>query len=1077
MVNDQMVNIMKRLLFLHIILLFATFAWAQDDALPFECSFEESEDLSRWVLNPLTPNAADQWMIGTAVHSDGRRALYISADGVDPNYNKKPNVVAAYMTFKFPEQDSGTEAHYDISFDWKGRGDSLHSQLYAYFCPEQFLTQANMPFELASIVSETSGVLSNKTYNISAILGPERYLCGSEEWQNVSLPEQIIDADRLSFKWALVFLWVSDNQTDSLTRTSIAIDNIQICSSAFRKPQNLQVTPVCDDSTLLVTWESELAEFEVQYRKTGEANWRRFSGLMDGSDDNFSRDGNNCSFTITRIVEGAYDVRVRGVAEEGLSTNFVYRNLVLVYCPENHCINYIDLYNTNNVTCTYGTNPGANPSASPYDNVGIIDYGPDAIASRHTLHIDPNETDPRTDNKLHTVPNGALASVRLGNWNWGGEAESITYDILVDTTNQGILIVRYAIVFENPPGHDEEGQPRFNLEILDNQGKLIDTDCGKAEFTYNDAEAENSGWITAQEGQVAYKDWTTVGVSLMDYDGQNIKVRFTTMDCGWSGHYAYAYFTVDCANAHIETENCGNDPYITCKAPDGFAYEWRDETGTVPPDGNNQELHVDAGLHTYTCKVSFVEDPDCFFEISTLSAPRFPVPEYTYETIYGECEGRLKFHNTSHVMNKFDGYDKHTTEPCTDYKWVLRRLSNNEETYFYSKNPTYVCPKEGDTIEVTYTCYIGVNNSCDSVRVDTIVLPSMLSEPTEFHYRTCPESPVKFEGQWFDTDTVYVGHFENFAGCDSTSTLYLTVTEKPLDTYIHDSICSDQAVVINGVRYNKPLENYMIPLKTAGGCDSVVYLTLTVNTRIEPVINQFPYACADDGVFYISYDLQAGVYDSLIIRFSTPELRDTVIYDPDVNSVAIPYPATITPGYYTASLYFYQFCCGVRKEERMIEVRYSSAIVEQKWNDVLTMLAPKYNGGYEFTSFQWYKNNMPMEGETHSYIYQPLDTEAEYYVMATRKDGVTVATCPIQPVYHPQQSDYPSIVKVGERVKMYMAHPADIWYYTVSGQLFSTTSLGQGYAMLEVPSQPGVYILKSVNGQGETKSQVMIVQQ
>ena len=47
--------------------------------------------------------------------------------------------------------------------------------------------------------------------------------------------------------------------------------------------------------------------------------------------------------------------------------------------------------------------------------------------------------------------------VRLGNWNWGGEAESITYDILVDTTNQGILIVRYAIVFENPPGHDEEG--------------------------------------------------------------------------------------------------------------------------------------------------------------------------------------------------------------------------------------------------------------------------------------------------------------------------------------------------------------------------------------------------------------------------------------------------------------------------------------------------------------------------------------------------------------------------------------------------------------------------------------------
>ena len=33
-----------------------------------------------------------------------------------------------------------------------------------------------------------------------------------------------------------------------------------------------------------------------------------------------------------------------------------------------------------------------------------------------------------------------------------------------------------------------------------------------------------------------------------------------------------AYFTMDCANAHIETENCGNDAHVTCIAPEGFAY-------------------------------------------------------------------------------------------------------------------------------------------------------------------------------------------------------------------------------------------------------------------------------------------------------------------------------------------------------------------------------------------------------------------------------------------------------------------------------------------------------------------------
>jgi hypothetical protein len=35
----------------------------------------------------------------------------------------------------------------------------------------------------------------------------------------------------------------------------------------------------------------------------------------------------------------------------------------------------------------------------------------------------------------------------------------------------------------------------------------------------------------------------------------------------------------------------------------------------------------------------------------------------------------------------------------------------------------------------------------------------------------------------------------------------------------------------------------------------------------------------------------------------------------------------------------------------------------------------------------------------------------------------------------------------------------------------------EGYNTLEVPSLPGVYVLKSVNRDGETKAQVMIVEQ
>ena len=226
---------------------------------------------------------------------------------------------------------------------------------------------------------------------------------------------------------------------------------------------------------------------------------------------------------------------------------------------------------------------------------------------------------------------------------------------------------------------------------------------------------------------------------------------------------------------------------------------------------------------------------------------------------------------------------------------------------------------------------------------------------------------------------------------------------------------------------------------------------------------------------YIWMDITAGVYDSLVINFNTPQLRDTVIYE-QVTSVAIPYSEDVLPGHYSATLTFHQFCCGIYSETRGFDIRYPSAIVEQKWNDVLTLLSPKYNGGYEFLTFQWYKNGMPILGENHSYLYQPLDFDAEYYVELMRKDSVIMTTCPIQPVYHEQQTAYPTIVQAGQHMPMYMDHPVTIWYYTAAGQLYSTFDLPQGYTSLPTPGQPGVFVIKSVNSEGETKAQVMIVE-
>lgn len=1074
---------MKKLLLTYISLLFSVWALAQASGMPYSCSFEEDENLSNWVLNYNTPDATDKWVVGSATHSEGKRSLYISTDGKNPGYGSHPNVVAAYLPFKFPDY-TALEHSYDISFDWRGMGDSVESKLYVMVCPELLLTYVNKNnyCNLDEIVSSTSGIISPKVITSNGIqqLGDskERFVCGSEKWQNVSL-SNVVGINSNNYTYAIVFIWVNNNSNENIKRSGICIDNLQISSALLKKPRNVEATPQCGDSTMLISWESGLSKFEVQYRPVGSSTWRRADGLEEGI-DGFSRvDGTQCSYVLRHIMEGSYDVRVRGKSKSGLYTNYVYKNNVFVYCPENHCVDYLNLY-ASNVLCTYGYHPNTNQTEhkgeTPYTFEGIIDFGPDSEESRHTIHTNPTETDPRTDDELFTVPPGALASVRLGNWKQTGEAEAITYNFTVDAENQGVLIVRYATVVE-ASGHPREGEPFFRLEVLDENDQLIDESCGHADYAYSDAVASGdmSGWhISKNDPDIAWKEWTTVGVNLMPYAGQDVKVRFTTSDCFDHIHFGYAYFTVDCANAHIETENCGNDPKITCNAPEGFSYMWFNEAGEVV--SIDRELSVDPSRQTYTCRVSFIEDPTCYFEVSTVSAPRFPVPSYKVEPIYEECLSKLKFTSTSHVMNKYDGEEHHTAEPCQDYYWTFRSLTDNSLYEAYSPAYIYTCKPEGDTIEVTHICYIGAENSCDSMRVDTIITRNIHPGSTELSFETCPESPLYYDSKWFTRDTTYVMTYPNFAECDSVSTMHLKVWPEIRDLHRHDSICSDQYIVINGESYNQPMEEQLFMLKSVHGCDSAVYVTLTVNERLKKQMAPYSYSCADDEVFYIGFDISAGQFDSLRIEFDTPQLRDTTIFDPNANVIAIPFPASILPGHYMATLTFYQFCCGLQMEKRAIEILYRSSIVEQKWNDVLTLLSPQYNGGFEFSAIQWYKNGQPMENETNPYLYQPLDFNAEYQALLTRADGISVLTCPVQPIHHEQQTPFPTIVQVGQQLPVYMETPTTVWYFTISGQLYSTFTLPRGYSMMTMPMQQGVFVLKSTNQKGETQAQVMIVE-
>ena len=366
--------------------------------------------------------------------------MYISTDNANPNYGKKQNITLAYLRYKFPT--SATRQKYDISFDWKGMGDSTKSKLYVIIDTEDKFTNPSVDYSLDNLLALPNGRivenLTNPIFNNCQPLTPngDRFVCGSETWQNISFANEVsVSAANSQKNFMIVFIWANSNTQDSVANTSIAIDNFQINSASLKKPSNVVVYPHCEDSTLIVSWDPMNANtFDIQYRSLGDASWTHgTSGITEGEGGYTKDEDGRCTFALRRILEGSYDVRIRGGYEgSALKTNYVYYTNILVYCPDNHCVNYVDLYSPN-VLCQYGNHPHVG-TGSPYTYTGIIDFGPDAEESRHTLHIDPTEVDPRTDSMLHTVPDGALASVRLGNWKWGGEAEAITYNINVDTS-------------------------------------------------------------------------------------------------------------------------------------------------------------------------------------------------------------------------------------------------------------------------------------------------------------------------------------------------------------------------------------------------------------------------------------------------------------------------------------------------------------------------------------------------------------------------------------------------------------------------------------------------------------------
>ena len=993
---------------------FCSYAYAQNPvqiSVPYSMGFEleDSAKLSQWRLNDGADLSIckERWVIGTAVKTEGKRSLYISYDeGATCTFDTVWNTSYAYFDFTIPS------GQYELSFDWRCLGGDETYMCAAVGIAKQ-MTSMDCNYERAEFPD----------YIQSFAESGYRVMRGCSRWQHVSVPF----ASNGTRVYRLYFAWRNKNRDSKLLNpVSACVDNIQITTRNCAKPANLEAEVVGD--SVVVTWTGTSAQYCIEYRRYGREKWSVQTGIRDER------------FVIEGLDEGAYDIRVRGVCNDVDTSAYTYRTSFGVYYPDRHCINYVDLHGED-VVATYGT------FSNPYANIGVYDtaFTDDPKYWRHTINWDPDEYDPRTGGRLKIVPEEEVASVRLGNWNVGAEGESLSFFYTVDGENASILLLKYAVVLEDP-NHGPADQPHFNLEILDEWGNLIDYTCGTADFY---ADSQRPGWNTF--GSVTWKDWTTIGLNLDAYDGERLEVRLTTRDCNWSGHFGYAYFTMGCAAAKIVSTSCGNDAQMSIAAPSGFAYEWFDKYDNPVPDSIKSEdgrtLLIDpSDTTTYRCHLTYIEEETCGFDLYSSARPRFPIAEFEWQYEPANCQNRVKFINKSHIMTKFNNVtEHHYDQPCDEYEWDFGNGQVGSE-----KNPVVIFPNKGGFFNVVLYASIAEGRCVKDTSL-IIFLPSIGDKELRIDTTICEGGYIVFGPQYAGEEREYVNVWKTSAGCDSTVYLNLHLSPQSTEQLPDTTICAEIPLTIDGQTYKSHESGKFYRFYTNQyGCDSTLWMNVTV---LDPILPEITVREMSDSPNSGAIFIGGAGFDYYTVDGGEPQTADSI--------------TGLNGGFYVLE-FFNDFGCSVVREAAVSVCM--PGWVYQRWGDVLSLKNAEAldtdSATHIFTDFQWYKNNEAIAGANLSYLYvaEGLDPADSYYLEMTRvSNGEKVTTCPFRPTAVEDQKVvyvYPSPVQVGGTLTVKVSEAASLTIVNMFGDIALTQALSEGTNSIAMEVPAGIYVVQ-----------------
>ena len=287
---------------------------------------------------------------------------------------------------------------------------------------------------------------------------------------------------------------------------------------------------------------------------------------------------------------------------------------------------------------------------------------------------------------------------------------------------------------------------------------------------------------------------------------------------------------------------------------------------------------------------------------------------------------------------------------------------------------------------------------------------------------------------------------------------------------------AEEVSIIDGETYTwhgKEYETegvYSETLETVNKCDSIVYLNLTVQENIvENVAFSIAEQCAGEGALEIAIQ-HTGYLTDARLSFSEDAIRagfENGTYPIEDDIVTIPY--NVKAGIFSVGIDLFFHSRLKHSGNEPFTLLFPSTVLEQGWMDAIFVLTHDYNGGYDFTDFQWYKKGHKLVGETGPYLYQPLEVGAEYSAMLTEKSGLQLMTCPLIITEHTDISLYPTIVTRKQMICVSVTQNAHLTMYSLMGEKVSTYSLVHGDTQISAPSTQGIYLVEVVLESGQRK--------